>query len=103
MDPTRPIDSKIVREPGSRTVARPQPVPDATHPSGGSPGAAAEVSESVFDAGKAISEGRAAAKKLDASTLASLQDRVASGDYRVDIDALAERILDDAFGDEAAA
>jgi len=79
-------------------VARAPKVPDATQPGTGS--AAAEVAESMGGAKKALEAGHAETAKVDASTLDSLREAFESGSYDVDADALADRILDDAFGEE---
>ncbi|MCB9737001.1 MAG: flagellar biosynthesis anti-sigma factor FlgM [Deltaproteobacteria bacterium] len=65
----------------------------------GAPKTSTEVAGSTVDARKAIETAKAETARLDASTLASLKDAIAEGRYSVDADALADRILDDAFGD----
>lgn len=99
MDPTRPVSSKPIPEPGARNVARTRKVPHATaQPTSGA--AAAEVAASVGGAHKALEVGHAAASKEDSVTLSALRESFQNGSYTVDADALADRILDDAFGDE---
>ncbi|PKN54051.1 MAG: hypothetical protein CVU56_28580 [Deltaproteobacteria bacterium HGW-Deltaproteobacteria-14] len=99
MDPTRPISSKPIPEPGARNVGRVPKVPHATSQTGGGP-AAAEVAASVAGAHKALEAGHAAASKEDSVTLSELREAFENGTYTVDADALADRILDDALGDE---
>lgn len=87
-------------EPGARNVGRAPKVPDATNTAGGGGSAATEVADSVGGAQKALEAGHAAASKEDSVTLSALRESFKSGTYTVDADALADRILDDAFGDE---
>lgn len=98
MDPTRPISAKPVREPGSRAVSRTNPVPDTTRQAGSR--SATDVAESVQDASRAIAAGREETRRLDDSSLDALRADYESGRYQVDADALADRMLDDAFGEE---
>jgi len=101
MDPTRPISSKPIPEAGARSVGRVPPVPDATHAGTGSP--ATDVAGGIESAGKALDAGHAAAVSVDTTSLRALHDAYRSGTYKVDADALADRILDDAFGEETPA
>jgi len=99
MDPTRPIDTQPIREPGSTVVGQIKRVADVTEETP-QQDKAADVSISVLDAGRAIELAKAEAARIDAAELASLRDAVAEGRYAIDADLLAERILDDAIGEE---
>jgi len=98
MDPTRPITAKPVREPGSRSISKTKPVEEVSRQNGG--GSATQLAESVMDASKAIAAGRSETRALDSANLDALRDDYAQGRLLVDAGDLADRILDDAFGEE---
>lgn len=98
MDPTRPVTSKPIRDVGASAVGRTRRAPAVTAESG-APKTSAEVAGSTVDARRAIETAKVETARIDASTLAALKDAIAEGRYSVDPDALAERMLDDAFGD----
>ena len=98
MDPTRPVDSKPVTKVGAKAIGQSSKVTDATHPGDEGKGAT-QLADTLGDASKAIETAKAETKRIDAARLAGIRDSLASGSYEVDADALADRILDDAFGE----
>ncbi len=101
MDPTRPVETKLIREPGRKPIGRTAKVADATTAGAKGSQDAAQVASSVADAQRAIEAGKAEAKAVDSARLEEIRLAVSSGKYEVDADALADRILDDALGAEA--
>ena len=100
MDPTRPIDSKPIAKPGAKSIGQGAKVASATQKQGSQRQGAAQLADSVADAGKVIEAGKAEAQKVDAARLDELKELVQGGRYTFDADALAGRMLDDAFGEE---
>ncbi|PIE17285.1 MAG: flagellar biosynthesis anti-sigma factor FlgM [Proteobacteria bacterium] len=100
MDPTRPVDSKLIREPGRKPIGRVSKVNDATTAAAKGSQDATQVADSVATAQRAIAAGKAEAKSVDSARLEELREQVSSGRYHVDAEALADRILDDALGSE---
>jgi len=99
MDPTR-LDSKR------------SPTVQSLRTNGSAQGRTPAVTGEVATAGKGASAvvetrggglaetARSETQRLDRSRLDELSARIESGNYHVDADALAERILDDALGPE---
>ncbi len=100
MDPTRPVETTLIREPGRKPIGRVGKLNDATTAAAKGGQEADQVASSVADAQRAISAGKAEAKAVDSARLEELRLAVSSGRYEVDADALADRILDDAIGAE---
>ena len=101
MDPTRPIDSKRgpATAPGLRAVgAGNKPVASA----GTATTAEVDAPSAIVNtqSGGALELVRGETARIDASKLDALAERVESGNYDVDPEALADRILDDALGAE---
>ncbi len=97
MDPTRPSDSAPVQQ------AQTPRVTDAAKANQARAAVAErqadDVAESVELSADALEVGRAEVARLDDARLDAIRQAVQSGNYGVDADALADRLLDDAFGD----
>ncbi len=98
MEPTRPTDGASLRNiqasRGSDAAQVKETTDEALAERAGD-----DIADSVELSAEALDVGRAEVARLDGARLESIRQAIAAGDYDVDAGALADRLLDDAFGD----
>ena len=102
MDPTRPLDNATpAKDLGARSVGRIQPTGSATSAQAQSQAEAAPttVAQSVGDTRRLMETARGALKRADNKQVSELRKAIANGTFKVDTKKLADRMVDDAFGE----
>lgn len=100
MDMTRPLDNAVPsKTAGAPVVTRIEPTGDVASAQARSNASPATVASSVDIARQLLDGGKAEIAKVDQSEINTLKAAVASGGYRVDAEALANRLLQDVYGE----
>ncbi|MCB9728882.1 MAG: flagellar biosynthesis anti-sigma factor FlgM [Deltaproteobacteria bacterium] len=98
MDTTRPLDNAIPSKgAGAPTVTRVVPAGDASSAQARNNAPPATVARSIDVARQLLDTGKIEIRQLDQHHVDELKAAVASGSYQVDAEALADRLLHDAF------
>ena len=101
MSPTRPVDNpKTPAEIAARTSRRLAKGGGATAPAASTPAASATVSDSLSGAQSLIASGREEVSRIDREQLLAIKTAIQDGTFSIDPEALADRILTDAFGSD---
>jgi anti-sigma28 factor (negative regulator of flagellin synthesis) len=100
MDTTRPLDNAVPsKTAGAPVVTRIEPTGDVSSAQARSNTSPATVASSVDIARQLLDAGKAEIAKVDQIEINTLKAAVASGDFRVEAEALADRLLADVHGE----
>ncbi len=100
MDTTRPLDNAVPSKPtGAPAVTRIEPTGDVSSAQARANTSPATVASSVDIARQLLDSGKAEIAKVDRAEVNTLKAAVASGNYRVEAEALADRLLEDVYGE----
>jgi negative regulator of flagellin synthesis FlgM len=98
MDTTRPLDNAVPSKgAGAPVVTRIEPAGDASSTQARAKTSPASVASSVDVARQLLDAGKSAISKVDQAEVDSLKAAVASGTYKVEAEALADRLLGDVY------
>ncbi|MEZ4265433.1 MAG: flagellar biosynthesis anti-sigma factor FlgM [Myxococcota bacterium] len=98
MDTTRPLDNAVPsKSPGAPVVTRIEPTGDVASAQSRANTSPATVASSVDIARQLLDSGKAAIAKVDEVEVNTLKAAIASGEYRVEAEALADRLLEDVY------
>ena len=105
MDPTSPIKPKSpvgLDKASNRRVTNKsdKAAPASESSTNKASESSSTVAESVHEAKRLIENGRTEVHRIDEQHLAELKQAISDGTYRVPTEALAERLVGDAFGEE---
>lgn len=99
MSPTRPVDNpKSPAEIAARTSRRLAKGGGTAAPAASAPPAPATVSGSLSGANSLIASGKEEVSRIDREQLLAIKTAIKDGTFSIDPEALADRILTDAFG-----
>jgi negative regulator of flagellin synthesis FlgM len=101
VDTTKPLDGTPPRKDVARAAVRKPAAEPAEGREAQAPaqnGEPASVADSVTNARHVLGTAGAEVARVDARTIAELREAIRNGTFRVDPEALADRMLDDALG-----
>ena len=101
MSPTRPVDNpKTPAEITARTSRRLTKGAGAAAPAASAPASPATVSGSLSGANSLLASGKEEVTRIDQEQILAIKTAIKDGTFSIDPQAIADRILTDAFGSD---
>lgn len=101
MDTTRPLDSALLNKDVATKAVRRVEAAGSIRVAPGEAQPATELADTVRDTQRVLETARAEVEHSDERFLSALKDAITNGAFKVDLIALADKLVDDVLGEVA--